>query len=99
MSIFLGRSQFLGLFILPVLGSGMDYRCEDSRKKVGKLRGDFGVIKKVLNPSFIHRDHHLKKKKNELFNQEMLMKISPLSRDLKLTSFKSGCRVSALTSL
>jgi hypothetical protein len=39
--------------------------------------------------------HHIKNK-NELFSQEMHLKIQLLSRGLKLSNSKPGCRVSAL---
>ncbi len=72
----------------------IDYRCED-RKKVGEMRGDICTIIDTswLSPSE-NPDHHLPK--NEPFSQKVHLRIPLLSRGLKLSNSKPGCRVSAL---
>jgi hypothetical protein len=54
----------------------VDYRCED-RKEVGELRGDNGAKIKVLTPSFTKP--RPSPPKNELFSQEMHLKIPLLA--------------------
>ncbi len=61
-----------------------DYRFED-RKTVGELRDEIRAIRKPT--------HH---PQNELFSQEIHLKIPLSSRGLILSISKPGCRVSAL---
>jgi hypothetical protein len=63
----------------------MDYRCND-RKRVGELRVDIGVVRKVLTPSF--RKARSSPPENEPLSQEMYLKMWLLSRGLKLSNSK-----------
>jgi hypothetical protein len=65
-----------------------------TEKKLGDLRGDIGAIRYVLAHSF--RKSRPSPPKNERFSQEMNLKIPFLSRGLKLSNSKPGCRVSTL---
>jgi hypothetical protein len=65
-----------------------------TNEKVGMFRGNIGAIRQVLTSSF--RKPRSSPSKNELFSQEMHLKIPLLSRGLKLSNSKPGCRVSAL---
>jgi hypothetical protein len=63
-------------------------------KEVGELRGDISAIRYVLTPSV--RKPRSSPTKNELFSQEMHLKIPLSSRGLKFSNSKPGCIVSAL---
>jgi hypothetical protein len=68
----------------------IDYRHEDKKKLMSLL---------PLNRSWFFcffRKPRSSPQKNELFSQEMHLKIPLLSRGLKLSNSKPGCRVSAL---
>jgi hypothetical protein len=68
----------------------IDYRCEDQKK----VQANLGVIEKVLTSSFIKP--RSSPPKNEPFSQDMHLKIPILSRGLKLSNSKPGCKVSVL---
>jgi hypothetical protein len=55
-----------------------------TRKKVGELKSDIDVIRRVLTPSF--RKPRSSYPKNEPFSQEMHLKILFLGRGLKLSN-------------
>jgi hypothetical protein len=71
--------------ILLCWSKNLDYRCEDSKKKLGELGRDVGAIIEVLTFS-IRKPWSLPQKKRTV-RQERNMKIQFLSLDLKLSSF------------
>jgi hypothetical protein len=67
--------------------SSIDYRCAGERKY--ELRGNIGVIKSVLTPSFIK--YFSSPSKNEPFSQETHSEKPRSSIGLKLSNPEPGC--------
>jgi hypothetical protein len=69
----------------------VDYRCEE---RMASLETTLVPLDRSRLPLSDNPDHH--PQENEPFIQEMHLKITLLSRGLKLSNSKPGCGVSAL---